>query len=78
MSTEKTSQSAPVDALVLPLRDVIAFDGNVDAELFGKLLKAADRHLKTNARLTVPEMEAVRRACSVIEAVLTNTICVSE
>lgn len=55
--------------------EVIPFRAGVNCLFFGKVLNLAGRQFKCGDKgLTVPELEAVRRATALIEAVMVGTV----
>lgn len=56
-------------------RPVIEFEESVSVQFFSSVLKAAENHNPfrvTNRKLSIEDMELIRRAAAVIEAVVTG------
>lgn len=58
------------DAPPLPVEDVIAFNANVSCDFFAVTLRNSNRYWKAEHQINIPQMELLRRACAVIEAVM--------
>lgn len=65
---------------ILPLSELVPFDCGVSIGVFVSIMNAARRStgVKKDAKISIPEAEALRRACSVIESVLLSNIEVVE
>lgn len=67
-----TSTTGPA---TLRMSQVVTFDADVSAEFFAKLMKVAEKEFG-NTRLSIREMEAIRRSCAVIEKICSGSLSV--
>lgn len=65
---------------VLALSELIPYECGVSVDVFVAVVNAARKQLgiSRHQKLSTPEMEAIRRACSVLESVLLSKVEVVE
>lgn len=54
----------------LAVEDIIAFNAGVSCDFFAKTMRDAVKYWKSKHDIDISQMELLRRACAVIEAVM--------
>jgi len=59
---------------LLSVSEIINFEGGVSADFMAQMMRHSAKYWKAKSTLSIPQMELLRRACAVIEAVMTDNL----